>query len=201
MDPQVLCEFPLAEGLSPSALVTFPGLHIADTGPGTIRFGPIRDRSEPYGFLGRFDSVVAVLRSHHRPDGCVWVRSQIGQGAPVVSGEAVRCSVCGHVNGGPRHSPQRHASTFPAHRRGVSCPAGSNPHLDVRRGGGDHAGHLHASDRRRRAPPGAYLERNGEPHDGAQTRAAALRVSRPSRPGGSPSATTRPGPCCARPCG
>ena len=69
MDSQVRYEFQLAERLSATALTAFPELHLADAGLGTILFGPVRDRSELYGFLGRFDVMgLTVLSFHRLPD-------------------------------------------------------------------------------------------------------------------------------------
>jgi hypothetical protein len=62
-------EFHLAERLSATATSAFPELAIGDNRKGTVLFGPVRDRSEFYGFLDRFDVMgLTVLDVHRLPD-------------------------------------------------------------------------------------------------------------------------------------
>ena len=69
MEAQVRYEFQLAERMSPTATSAFPGLAIRDEPRGTLLFGPVRDRSEFYGYLDRFDVMgLTVLEVHRLPD-------------------------------------------------------------------------------------------------------------------------------------
>lgn len=69
MGSHVRYEFQLAEKLSSTATSAFPELCSRDERAGTILFGPVRDRSELYGFLDRFEIMgLTVLEVHRLPD-------------------------------------------------------------------------------------------------------------------------------------
>jgi hypothetical protein len=69
MEATVRYEFQLAERLSPTATCAFPELAIQHGREGTILFGPVRDRSEFYGFLDRFAVMgLTVVEVHRLPD-------------------------------------------------------------------------------------------------------------------------------------
>lgn len=62
-------EFRLAERLSATPVSAFPELTVNETRSGTVLFGPVRDRSELYGFLDRFAVMgLTVLEIHRLPD-------------------------------------------------------------------------------------------------------------------------------------
>jgi hypothetical protein len=68
-DETIRYEFHLAERLSAIATSAFPELTVTDSRKGTVLFGPVRDRSELYGFLDRFDVMgLTVLDVHRLPD-------------------------------------------------------------------------------------------------------------------------------------
>ena len=69
MDVRTRYEFQLAEHMSPTATSAFPELTSREERRGTILFGPVRDRSELYGFLDRFEIMgLTVLEVHRLPD-------------------------------------------------------------------------------------------------------------------------------------
>jgi hypothetical protein len=69
MEARVRYEFQLAERMSPTATCAFPELRTRRGREGTILFGPVRDRSELYGFLDRFNVMgLTVLEVHRLPD-------------------------------------------------------------------------------------------------------------------------------------
>ena len=62
-------EFRVAERFSATAAAAFPELNVADTAAGTVLFGRLRDSSELYGVLSRFDLLgMTVLDVHRLPD-------------------------------------------------------------------------------------------------------------------------------------
>jgi hypothetical protein len=69
MEAKVRYEFQLAEHMSPTATSAFPELSVRDEPRGTILFGPVRDRSEFYGYIDRFAVMGLTLLDVHRlPD-------------------------------------------------------------------------------------------------------------------------------------